>query len=224
MHLPVFAEQVPVYKEYNAPLTPIANHQKKPFPNLRYTKTVYNGIDPKKFPFSARPEDYFLCITTIGEHKNTGAAVEACRKAGVKLIIAGKIRDKEYYEKKIKPFIDGKKVIYLGEIGFEEKVKLYRGARGFIFPTIWPEPFGLVAIEALACGTPVIGWKSGGVPEIVEHGKNGYLVSSVDGIVSGIRAIDQISRKDARASFEQKFTSDIMIKNYEAVAYQLVKK
>jgi len=223
MHLPVFAEQVPVYKEYNAPLTPIANHQKKAFPGLRYTKTVYNGIDPKKFPFNPTPKDYFLCITTIGEHKNTGAAIQAARKARVKLVIAGKIRDKEYYAEKVAPFIDGKQITYLGEIGFAEKVKLYQGARGFIFPTIWPEPFGLVAIEALACGTPVIGWKSGGVPEIVGHGKNGFLVDSVEKIVAGIKAIDTISRKDVRASFEKKFTSDIMIKNYEAVAYQLAK-
>lgn len=224
MHLPVFAEQVAVYKEYNAPLTPIANHQKKPFPNLRYTKTVYNGIDEKKFPFNATPKDYFLCITTIGEHKNTGAAIQAALKARVKLIIAGKIRDQEYYEKSVKPFVDGKQITYVGQIGFEEKIKLYQGARGFIFPTIWSEPFGLVAIEALACGTPVIGWKSGGVPEIVEHGKNGFLVDSVDGIVMGIKNIDRLSRKTARESFEKKFTADIMIKNYETVAYQVTHK
>lgn len=224
MHLPVFAEQVAVYKEYNAPLTPIANHQKSAFPKLNYTKTVYNGIDPQRFPFNATPKDYFLCITTIGEHKNTGAAIQAALKTNAKLIIAGKIRDKEYYEEKVKPFVDGKQITYLGEIGFEEKIKLYQGARGFIFPTIWPEPFGLVAIEALACGTPVIGWKSGGVPEIVEHGKNGFLVQSIDEIVAGIKNINQISRKAARESFEKKFTSDIMIKNYETVAYQVSSK
>ncbi len=224
MHLPVFAEQVPVYKEYNAPLIPIANHQKKPFPNLRYTKTVYNGIDPKKFPFNPHPQDYFLCITTIGEHKNTGAAVQAALRAKVKLVIAGKIRDKEYFNEHVKPFIDGKQITYLGEIGFEEKVKLYQGARAFIFPTIWPEPFGLVAIEALACGTPVIGWRSGGVPEIVEHGKNGFLVSSVDQIVQAIKKHGTIERSAVRKSFEKKFTSDIMVKNYESVAYALAKK
>jgi len=224
MHLPVFKEQIPLYKEYKAPLIPIGKHQKKVAPGLNYTKVVHNGVDDKKFTFNPTPKDYFLCITTIGEHKNTGAAVKAALKARVPLILAGKVRDKEYFAKEVEPYIDGKKVKYLGQIGFKEKIELYRNARGFLFPTIWAEPFGLVGIEALACGTPVIGWRSGALPEIIEHGKNGYLVNSVEGMVRGIKHIDHIDRAYVRKSFIKHFTHERVIRDYEEVAYKLAKR
>ncbi len=221
LHLPLFKDVADIYQQYQAPLVSISNNQRKGFEKLNYAGTVYNGVDTSRFTFNQKPKDYIFCIATIGEHKNTLDAVIAAKKSQTKLILAGKIRDQDYYEKKIKPHIDGKKVQYKGEVGFKEKIKLYRNAKALLFPTKWQEPFGLVAIEALACGTPVIAYHNGALPEIVQHGKNGFLVKQVTGIVSAIKKIYKIDRADCRKSVEKKFTIKKMVKDYAQICRDL---
>ena len=142
----------------------------------------------------------------------------------MRLVLAGKIRDQKYFEEKIKPHIDNKQISYVGEIGFSQKVKLYKNAKGLLFPTKWQEPFGLVAIEALACGTPVIAHKNGALPEIIEHGKNGFLTGNVASMTSAIKKLDSIDRKYCRESVEKKFTVKKMIEDYASICHKLIKK
>ena len=224
LHLPIFKEFAELYKIYNAPLISISLNQRLNFPNLNYVGNVYNGVDTKIFSFNPRPQDYLLLITTIGEHKNTLDAILAAKKAGQKFIIAGKIRDQKYFEQKIKPLIDGKQIKYLGEIGLKEKINLYKNAKGFLFPSIWNEPFGLVMIESLACGTPVIAFKNAAVPEIVIDKKTGFIVpkNNIEKMAAAIKKIGQIDRRACRQAVEDKFSLDKMIDGYEQVIKKLL--
>ncbi len=223
LHLPLFKEVADIYQQYRAPLVSISNNQREGFKKLNYAGTVYNGVDASEFTFNPKPKDYVFCIATIGEHKNTLDAVLAAKKAQTKLILAGKIRDQDYFEKKIKPHIDGKKVQYKGEIGFKEKIKLYRNSKALLFPTKWQEPFGLVAIEALACGTPVIAYKNGALPEIIDNGVNGFLTKNVRQMALAIKKINNINRHVCRQSVEKKFTTEIMVSDYAAICHKLTK-
>lgn len=223
LHLPLFKEAADSYRSYQAPLISISHNQRRGFAGLNFVGNVYNGVDTAEFKFNNQPADYLFDIATIGEHKNTLDAVLAAKRAGVRLILAGKIRDFAYFKNKIKPHIDNKKIKYLGEIGFKEKIKLYQNARALLFPTKWNEPFGLVAIEALSCGAPVIAYKNGALPEIVEHGKNGFLVNNVSGMVAAIKRIDDIDRRNCRQSAEIKFSVDKMADDYAGICKKLIK-
>lgn len=171
MHLPIFKELAQLYALHKTSLISISHAQRKRFSRLNYVGNVYNGVDTKTFSLNQTPNNYFLTITTIGEHKNPLASILAVKKTKEKLIIAGKIRDKNYFNYKIKTHIDGKQIKYVGEIGLKEKIKLYQNAKGFLFSSIWPEPFGLVMIESLSCGTPVVAFRNAAVPEIITHKK-----------------------------------------------------
>lgn len=222
LHLPLFKEAAEVYRENNTPLVSIGMHQQKSFPQLNYVGNIYNCVDTKKFyPIKNPALDYALMVTTIGEHKNTLAGIQACLKANTKLVIAGKIRDQAYFIKKIKPLIDGKKIRYVGEIGLTEKITLYQNAKAFLMPVQWAEPFGLVMIEAMACGTPVIGYDHGAVREVVETGKTGFIVSNVNGLAQAIKKIDTINREVCRTRTEKLFSVERMTKDYAMVVEKL---
>ena len=153
-------------------------------------------------------------ISTIGYHKNQKDTILACQKAEIPLILAGKIRDIEYFEKEIKPLINNTNVVYKGELNFQEKIELYRNAKVFLFPIKWQEPFGLVLIEALSCGTPVIAYPHGGPKEIIENNMNGYLVENVEQMADKIKIIDQIDRLSCRKDVEKRFSETIIGKQY----------
>ena len=176
----------------------------------------YNGIDPDKFPFNATPEEYLFWIGTIGHHKNTGAAVQAAKLSDHRLVMAGKVRDQDYYEAEVKPHIDDDRIKYLGQIPFEDKIPYFSKAKALLFPTIWDEPFGLVAIEALACGTPVIAYPNGALPEIIEDGRNGFLVDSPEAMAEAIKKIDTIDRAYCRQVATEKFSLSAMTDSYLA--------
>ena len=175
MHLPVFAQLAGIFRSYNTPIITISNAQRLEFPDLYYLATVYNCVDTKSYAFQDKSGDYLLMMGTIGRHKNQGSAVAVAKKLGMKLVLAGKIRDNDYFQE-LKKDIDGKQIIWSGELDFESKLRLYQNAKAFIFPILWPEPFGLVMIEAMACGTPVVAFGNGAIPEVVRDGVTGFVI------------------------------------------------
>ncbi len=218
LHLPLFKESANVYKNFNARLISISNNQRKIFPALRYCVTIYNGIDLKKFPFSKYAKDYFLFAGKIRISKNPRDAIVAAKRAGEKLILAGKISNQKYFKEKIEPLLD-KNIIHLGEVSFSKMKKLYLGAKALLSPINWEEPFGLVMIESMACGTPVIAFNRGSVPEVVKDGKTGFIVKNTSEMIKAMKKIDQIKREDCREHVEENFSVEKMIQAYEKLLH-----
>lgn len=214
MHLNLFPELAKFFLAYQTPLISISNSQRQDYPDLNYLDTIYNPINSKIFAFSPTHKNYALMISTIGAHKNQKDAILACKKAAIPLILSGKIRDKDYFDKEIAPHIDNKNLIYYGELKFTEKLKLYQNAKVFLFPIKWQEPFGLVCIEALSCGTPVISYPHGGPAEIVVEGKNGYLVNTPEEMAEKIAQIDNISREACRQDSVARFSEEVIGQQY----------
>ncbi|MCJ7739956.1 glycosyltransferase family 4 protein [Candidatus Microgenomates bacterium] len=242
MHLPIFPELSEIFKQYQTHIITISNAQRKDFPDLNYLATVGNCVDTEKYVFNPKSEDYLLMMGTIGRHKNQGAAIRVAKKLGMKLVLAGKIRDQDYYNE-LQKDIDGEIIRHVGEVGFEEKLKLYQDAKAFIFPILWPEPFGLVMIEAMACGTPVVAFGNGAILEVVRDGKTGYIINSndktqisnqiqnskfkiqqtgIEGLVEAVKRINgmseeeyQLLRKNCRKHVEDHFSVEKMVAAYE---------
>lgn len=223
LHLPLFKEMANVFEKYNAKLISISNNQRKLFPNLNYQSTIYNGIDLKKFPFSKKTGDYFIFSGKITPAKNPLGAIKAVKEVKEKLIIVGRINDEEYFKTKIKPLLN-KDIIYLGEVSFSKAKNLYKNAKAFLFPIQWEEPFGLVMIEAMACGTPVIAFNRGAVPEIIKNGKTGFIVKNEKEMISAVKKVDRIKRQDCRKLVEEKFSLKKMIDRYEKIYCKIIKK
>lgn len=226
-HLPVLPENIDVLlanpKAYAISISDNQRGKWAKVPN--FIATVYNGVDLEMFPMLSEPKrDFVFWIGTVGEHKNTLDAIIAAKTAGVKLIMAGKIRDKAYFEEKIEPEIDHKNIVYLGEIDYATKLGYFQNARAVLFPTRWPEPFGLIMIEALACGTPVIAYPNGAVPEVIADREVGFIVESPKAMAQAIRGIERIDRNSCRKLVENKFSSIVMVKNYLAAAAQVLRK
>lgn len=223
LHLPLYEELAMLYKEFNSRLIALSSNEKKAFAHLNYVATIYNGIDFKRFPFQKKPKDYFLFSGKIRATKNPLAAIKAIKKTKQKLIIIGKINDKEYFDKKIKPAL-GKNIIYKGEVTFDEAIKLYSQAKALLFPIKWQEPFGLVMPESMACGTPVIAFNNGAASEVIKNGKTGFIVKNTGEMAKAIKKIDQIKREDCRKWVEKKFTKEKMVDEYEKILKKTLKK
>lgn len=213
-----------VYKHEN--FVSISNAQRNLWSELNYLETVYHGIDLTKFEFSDAKGEYLFFVGTISPDKGPDKAIQVALKTNEKLLIAGDKRPEfeKYYKEKIEPFIDNDQIKFLGEITPDERNKIMKKAKAFIFPISWNEAFGLVLIEAMACGTPVITFSKGAIPEIVENGKTGFIVNDVNGMEKSIRMIDQIKRVDCRKLVERKFTVEAMVDNYEKIYKQLIEK
>jgi glycosyltransferase involved in cell wall biosynthesis len=199
----------------------ISDAQRKESPYLHYAATVYHGIRTADFTFSDKPGDYLLYLATMWQEKGVDRAIKIAKKAGKKLIMAGDIRRESDYEA-IKKYIDGTSVVFLGEIDANRKKELFAGAYAYLFPIRWNEAFGLTMVEALASGTPVIAWPNGSVPEVIEDGKTGFLVSSIDDAVKAVAKIPTLSRYDCRKSAVEKFDIKLMARNYVKVYESLV--
>lgn len=221
LHLPLFEEVIDALSQFKTPnVISISNSQRKPAgERLNFLATVYNGLDPDEFGFNDQPEDYFFFMGAIGEHKSPHLAIDAAKRAEVKLVLAGgKIRE-PYFSDQIKPQLDDHQIKFVGEIEGQQRLDLLRNARGLLMPITWEEPFGLVMIEAMACGTPVIGLNHGAVPEIIENGKTGFVADSVEAMTEAIGRISQIDRRQCRRAVEERFTYQKMIDGY-LVAYE----
>lgn len=225
MHLPLFPELAEAFKTYNTNIITISNAQRKGFDNLNYLATVNNCVDTDKFTFNGKPDDYMLMMGTIGRHKNQVGAINVAKETGMKLVLAGKIRDQDYFEE-LKKDIDGTQIRWVGEMAFEEKLKLYQNAKVFIFPILWEEPFGLVMIEAMACGVPVVAYNNGAISEVVVSGVNGFVVESGSekDMITAVNNIAVINRTDCRKYVEEHFTVEKMVSDYEKALQSIKQK
>lgn len=222
MHLPLFEELASLFKQYNTSVITISNAQRNDFPGLNYLATVYNCVDTEKYVFNDKSGDYLLMMGSITPHKNQAGAVRIAKKLKMKLVLAGKINDEKYFNE-LKKDIDGNQIKWIGEIAFDEKVKLYQNARALLFPILWQEPFGLVMIEAMSCGTPVIAFANGAISEVVVNSKTGFVIenNSEDQMAEAVRKIDNINRVECRKHVEENFSIDKIVKDYERALSKL---
>ena len=215
----------PLYDEFaDMPVVSISNDQRQPLPQAAWQATVYHGLPPALYTPRERGEPYLVFLGRISPEKRVDRAVDIARRAGLPLRVAAKIDavDRAYFERDIKPLFEQPGVDYLGEIGEDDKNALLGGAAALLFPIDWAEPFGLVMIEAMACGTPVIAWRAGSVPEVIDEGVTGFVVDSVDAAVEAVGKVAQIDRRRCRQVFEERFAVERMTRDYVAVYEQLV--
>jgi glycosyltransferase involved in cell wall biosynthesis len=200
-------------------LVSISDHQRRPLPFANWLATVPHGIPRGLLEFSPRSEGYLAFLGRISPEKRPDVAIRIAQQAGIPIRIAAKVDavDRAYFETRIRPLLDDPLVDYIGEIGDADKSAFLGGALALLFPIDWPEPFGLVMIESFACGTPVIAWNCGSVPEVVEHEKTGFIVSSEAQALAALRRIATVDRAAVRAAFERRFTADIMASAYLTV-------
>jgi glycosyltransferase involved in cell wall biosynthesis len=216
---------VPLFGEFRElPLVSISRDQRRPLSTANWVATVHHGVPADLLPFSGRHDGYLAFVGRISPEKRVDRAIAIARRAGLPLRIGAKVDavDQTYYQQQIVPLLAGGGVEYLGEIGEAEKARLMGGALALLFPIDWPEPFGMVVIEALACGTPVIAWRAGSVPELIEHGTTGFIVETIDAGVAAVEAAGAIDRRACRRSFERRFTATRMARDYELVYARLV--
>lgn len=205
---------IPVYKKYNATSTYISISNTDRHPQLDYNRTIYHGIDETKFKFKEHKENYLLFYGRIHPNKGTRDAIEIAQLTGYPLIIAGLIQDQNYFNDEIAPRIDDKNVIYLGNVSQVEGNKLLGNAKALLHPILFEEPFGLSVAEAMMCGTPVIAFSRGSMPELIEHGKTGYLVNDVSEAVEAVSTLNDLDPFYCRAHALEKFSTARMINEY----------
>lgn len=183
-------------------------------PGLSYLGTTYNGIDPSQFTFNERAGDYLVFLGRFHEEKGTHLAIEIAKRSGVRLKIAAIPQDEHYFKTQVEPHIDGDRIVFLGSVEREARNELLRNALALVHMTTRPERFGLTMIEAMACGTPVLGANMGSVPEIVVDGKTGYVCDTVDDAVARVPELSDLDRHACRAHVEQNFSLERMIDRY----------
>lgn len=203
-----------VYKKYNSTssYTSISNSDRSPL--LSYIGTVYNGINVNDFTFCPQPKQYLLYFGRIHPHKGVSEAIQIAKKSGYKLIISGLIQHQEYFDSKVKPFINNDDIVFVGNSGPLERNKLLGDAHALLHPISFEEPFGLSVAEAMLCGTPVIAFNRGSMPELIISGKTGYLVNSIDEAADAVANINLINRDYCREHAVSKFSRDKMIEGY----------
>jgi glycosyltransferase involved in cell wall biosynthesis len=216
---------VPLYQEFrDMPVSSISNAQRSALPWLNWRGTVYHGLPDKQYEFSPKSHGYLAFLGRTSPEKGLDEAIAIARRVGMPLKIGAKMdaADRDYFNGHIRPLLNGPDLEYLGEIGFPEKNELLGGAAALLFPIRWPEPFGIVMIEAMACGTPVIAYGHGSVREVVDDGVTGAVVSDAEGAVHAIRGVERINRANCRARFEQRFTASRMTAEYLRLYQQLL--
>ena len=215
---------IPVYKKYNSNNFYVSISNSDRSPELDYIATVYNGIDSKGFTFNPNPKDYLLFFGRIHPEKGTWESIQIAKKANKKLIISGLIQDESYFEEKVKPFINDTDIIYVGNSGPKERDKLLGEAAALLHPISFDEPFGLSVAEAMFCGTPVIAFKRGSMPELINHSETGFLVNSVEEAVESLNKINSINRKQCREWAFSNFSLEKMVEGYFDVYKQILHK
>ena len=205
---------VPVYKKYNHKVFYVSISEADRSPDLDYIKTIHHGLDLKQFDFQPEPEDYLLFFGRIHHDKGAREALQIARACNRKLILAGIIQDEAYYQQYVEPHLDEHRAVYVGRVGPIQRNLLLRKAYALLHPINFNEPFGLSVVESLACGTPVIAFDRGSMPELIEDGKNGFLVTTVDEAIDAVARIKDIDRAGCRRRVEQHFTVDRMVEEY----------
>ncbi|MHB1124146.1 MAG: glycosyltransferase family 4 protein [Ramlibacter sp.] len=214
----------PLFRRFpQQPMVSISDSQRSPLPWLNWRRTVHHGLPLGLYSFHPQPQDYFVFVGRISPEKRLDRAIEIARACGTPLRVAAKVdpADRAYFTSTIEPLLDDPLVTYLGEIGDAGKNDLIGHARALLMPIDWPEPFGLVMIEALACGTPVIAWRHGAVPEVIDDGVTGFIVHSLEQAIDAARGIADISRQRCRETFERRFSARVMARHYLDVYREL---
>ena len=215
-------ELAPLYDEFHdMPLVSISESQRRPLPNARWLATVYHGLPSGVCPFNPAPRGGYLAfLGRVSPEKGLDRAIAVARRAGMRLRIAAKIDrglDERHWRERIAPLIDGEAVEFVGELDEAGKPAFLGNATALLFPIDWPEPFGLAMIEAMSCGTPVIAWSHGSVPEVVDHGVTGLVVDSVEAAAAAVAQAARLDRERVRLRFEERFSAARMARDYLAV-------
>jgi glycosyltransferase involved in cell wall biosynthesis len=227
-------EMAPLYRAFtDVPLISISDSQRAPVPDAHWVATVYHGIDLDQFTCCDAPGTYLAFLGRISPEKGLDTAIRVARAAGVPLKIGARKplpfkqdpkvhRDWEYYQEEIRPIVDSGGVEFIGEVDGPAKDDLLRNAAGLLFPIRWPEPFGLVMVEALACGTPVLALRAGSVPEIIEDGRTGYICDDEEQLVAAVQRLSGLDRRVCRDEAERRFSPAAMAERYEQVYERLL--
>ncbi|WP_186011741.1 glycosyltransferase family 4 protein [Burkholderia gladioli] len=219
-------EQQPVFDLFNtAPVVSISNSQRQPLPRANWLTTVLHGLPDTLYTPQPVEQRYLAFLGRISPEKRVDRAIRIAERCGLPIRIAAKIdaADEEYFERRIKPMFALPHVEFIGEIADEQKAEFLSGAHALLFPIDWPEPFGLVMIEAMACGTPVIAFNRGAVPEVIEEGLTGFIVEDEIGAVAAVNRLSTLSRTRVRQRFEERFTSRRMAQQYVDVYQALIR-
>ncbi len=213
---------MPVYKKYNARSHYIAISESDKSPELDYIATIHHGIDVAQFPFSGAEGEYLLFFGRIHPNKGVHEAIQVAQRVGMKLVIAGIIQDQDYFATEVKPHIDGTTVEYLGSVGPGQRADVLGHALALLHLISFDEPFGLSLIESMACGTPVIAFDRGSMPEIIRDGETGYIVEDIEGAINAVATVGTIDRSICRADVERRFTSTRMARDYVRVYQEIL--
>lgn len=220
-------ELAPVYREFSEQaLVSISDAQRGPIPWANWQATIHHGLPHDLYTFHPDSGQYLAFLGRIAPEKCPDQAIAIAKRAGIPLRIAAKVdpADREYFRERIEPLLDHPLVEYLGEINDEEKDEFLGGACALLAPFDWPEPFGLVFIEALACGTPVLAYRRGSVPEIIDNGVTGYICDNIDEFVAAVAQVPMLDRRRCRQSFEARFTVERMVQNYLALYENIIRE
>lgn len=215
---------LPVYEKYNKRVAYVSISDSDRVPQLDYVRTIYHGLDLTQFDFQSQPEDYLLFFGRIHPDKGAREAIEIAKQCKKKLIMAGIIQDPSYFQRYIHTQIDDKRIIYKGSVGPVERNQLLGKATALLHPINFEEPFGLSVVEAMACGTPVIAFKRGSMPELIEDGKNGFLVDNVQEAAEKVARLGTLSRADCRRTVEKRFSVKRMVDQYCDVYEQVARR
>lgn len=226
-------DRIFAYQKLNARLVSISFAQRKPAPRLNYVANIYNGIDIGKFPFNKKPKDYFLWVGELSPRKGIYEVIKIAEMAKIKLVLIGRIPppqqrgDHQFFKKYIEKKLNKGKISFLGELSEKKLTFYYKNAIAFLNPLQWEEPFGLVMVEAMVCGTPVIAFKRGSVSEVVKDKVTGFVVKPLkngrvnfEDFLEAIFNISKIKREECRGWVEKNFTKEKMVENYEKLFYQ----
>jgi glycosyltransferase involved in cell wall biosynthesis len=219
----------PLYRQFPAqPVVSISDYQRTPLPFANWVGTVYHGLPPDLHHYRADPGQYLVFLGRIAPEQRPDLAIEIARLAGMDLKIAAKVdrADRDYYEQVIRPLLRsaGPHAEFIGEVGGQDKDELLGNACALLFPIDWPEPFGLVMIEAMACGTPVIAYRKGSVPEVLQDGVTGFIVDGVDEAVRAVGRVADLRRSECRRVFEERFSASRMARDYLKVYRRVLER
>lgn len=205
------------YREFDElPLVSISNSQRAPMPPVNWTGTVYHGLPRDLYSYQPKRGNYLAFIGRMSPEKRPDRAIEIARRTGFRLKMAAKVdrADEAYFNERIRPLLRHPLVEFIGEVGENEKSALLSNARALLFPVDWQEPFGLVMIEAMACGTPVVAWRRGSVPEVIKDGIDGLIVDSIEDAVAAVERVGDLDRAQVRADFVERFSAERMAADY----------
>ncbi|OJF13049.1 glycosyltransferase family 4 protein [Couchioplanes caeruleus] len=211
---------LPAYRRARSAFVSISDADRSPY--LDYAGTVYHGVDLDDLPFTADGGDGLVCFGRIHPDKGTHAAVEIARRAGRRLTLCGIVQDERYFRDQVEPHIDGEAVVYLGSVGPEDRARILGGSAALLHPIRFAEPFGLSVVESMICGTPVVAYPRGSMPEVVDEGLTGRLVDGVDEAVAAVEGIGRLDRAACRARARSRFSADRMVEDYLKIYREII--